>query len=141
MWSSGKRAFSLGSVLLLLIAIAHGMGTFSTPTSGTLPVRLMLKAMAAVTAAEGLGLHGSLYDVMADLSLFMSLACGLWGLQNLLLARVLEPGSAAFRILAWGGFLFSLASSALGGLFGIAPPLVTFGIAALCFLVAIKRVA
>lgn len=135
----GKRGFIVGSVLLLLVMVAHTLGV----SGANRPETASQAALLAGLKAERLGQSPlgafSAWDVMVNLSFFMSLACGAWGLQNLLLVRLLGPGHPAFRILAWGSFLLSLAAAALGVVTHLFPPALSFTLAAGAFAFALKR--
>jgi len=133
MWKQGTRGFIVGSVLLLLIMLAHSIGVSGArhPTSAS------QIALLAALKGERLGQTPlgpfSAWDVMVNLSFFMSLACGAWGLQNLCLALKLDPIHPAFRIAAWGRFGLSLLEALLGFATHLFPPALTFSLAAVAF--------
>jgi hypothetical protein len=139
MWKQGKRSFVVGSILLLLIMVAHTLGV----SGANHPESSSQIALLAAMRGEQLGQTPlgpfSAWDVMVNLSLFMSLACGAWGAQNLCLAWKLDPGQAAFRISAWGSFGLSLLAALLGLATHLFPPALTFSLAAAAFAFALKR--
>ena len=85
MFRKGHRLFSVASIGLILVAVLHAIGHFSSPPED-LVMSALLTAMQGYRFDMGLG-NPSMLEIFESLSLTMAIML-LWaGLTNLLIAR------------------------------------------------------
>ena len=129
MFQPGRRAFSIGSIVLVLTAIAHTLGNLPAPPS-TPQEATLLETMKGFILDMGL-MKPSMLDVFRALNMTMSVTVLFWGVQNLVLAKL--GNAALMRPLALCSFLANLALVALYWIYPVPPALISFGLAALLF--------
>ncbi|HKQ72174.1 MAG TPA: hypothetical protein VJ810_00505 [Blastocatellia bacterium] len=135
MFRRGRRLFSVASILLILTAVAHTLGQFQ-PEPQTPEFANLKSTMAAYTFDMGMGMKPSVHAIFDSLSFTMSIMLFLLGLQNLLVAMVDESGKmirrfALVNIIGVGALI------ALYWNYQIPPPLISFVIVEIVFLLAI----
>src|SRR5262245_6548632 len=135
MFRRGRRLFSIASILLTLTAAAHTLGQFQ-PAPQTPEFANLKSTMEAYTFDMGMGMRPSVIAILDSLSLTMSITLFLLGLQNLLVAMVDESGKmirrfALVNIIGVGALI------ALYWYYRIPPPLISFVIVEIVFLLAI----
>ncbi|MCI0388383.1 MAG: hypothetical protein MOB07_06410 [Acidobacteria bacterium] len=135
MFRRGRRLFSIASILLILTAAAHTLGQFQPPPQ-TPEFANLKSTMEAYTFDLGMGMKPSVNAIFDSLSFTMSITLFLLGLQNLLVAMVDESGKmirrfALVNIIGVGALI------ALYWYYQIPPPLISFVIVEIAFLLAI----
>lgn len=133
MFQQGRRAFSIGSIVLILTAIAHTLGNLPAPPS-TPQEATLLDTMKSFILDMG-SMKPSMWDVFRALNLTMSVTVLFWGVQNLVLARL--GNAALIRPLALCSFVACLALVVLYWIYPVPPALISFGVAALIFGIAL----
>ncbi len=135
MFRHGRRLFSIASMLLILTAAAHTLGHFQ-PQPQT-PEYINLKStMEAYQFDLGMGMKPSVRDVLESLSLTMSVTLLLLGLQNLLIAMADESGKMVRRF-AFVNIIGVGALATLYWVYRLPPPLISFVIVEVVFLLAV----
>ena len=134
MFRRGRRLFSIASILLILTAVAHTLGHFQ-PEPRT-PEFANLKSTMQAYQIDMMGMKPSAYGVLESLSLTLTIMLLMLGLQNLLVAIVDESGKMIRRftlvnIIGVGALV------ALYWFYRIPPPLISFVIVEIVFLLAI----
>ena len=134
MFRRGRRLFSIASILLILTAVAHTLGHFQ-PEPRT-PEYTNLKSTMQAYQIDMMGMKPSAYGMLESLSLTLTVMLLMLGLQNLLVAMVDESGKMIRRF----GLLNIIGVGALIALswyYSIPPPLISFVIVEIVFLLAI----
>jgi hypothetical protein len=135
MFRRGRRLFSVASILLILTAVAHTLGQFQ-PGPQTPEFANLKSTMEAYTFDLGMGMKPSVNAILDSLSFTMSITLFLLGWQNLLVAMVDESGKmirrfALVNIIGVGALI------ALYWYYRIPPPLISFVIVEIVFLLAV----
>jgi hypothetical protein len=135
MFRRGRRLFSIASILLILTAAAHTLVHFQ-PEPQTPEFANLKSTMEAYKFDPGMGTKPSVNAILNSLSLTMSITLFLLGLQNLLVAMVDESGKmirrfALVNIIGVGALI------ALYWYYRIPPPLISFVIVEIMFLLAV----
>ena len=134
MFRSGRRLFSIASILLILTAVAHTLGHFS-PESTT-PEFTNLKSTMQAYQIDMMGMKPSAHGILQSLSLTLTIMLLMLGLQNLLVAMVDESGKMIRRF-ALVNIIGVAALVALYWYYRIPPPLVSFVIVEIVLLLAV----
>lgn len=132
MFRAGRRLFTMGSIVLLLTAIAHTIGTLQ-PYPADPATRDLLGAMQGYVVEMGFGMTPTMWDVTRALSLTMSVTCFWLAVLNLLIARLDAEGRVlrAANVLSAGGVGILVA---LYWHHQLPPPLIFTAVAELCYL-------
>jgi len=135
MFRRGRRLFSIASILLILTAVAHTLGHFQ-PDPQTPEFANLKSTMQSYQIDLGMGMKPSIHGIFESLSLTMTITLLLLGLQNLLVAAVDESGKmirrfALVNIVGVGALI------ALYWSYRIPPPLISFAIVEIVFLLAV----
>lgn len=135
MFRPGRRLFSTASILLILTAVAHTIGNFQPPPQ-TPEYANLESTMRAYQIDLGLGMKPSILSIFESLSLTMSVTLILLGAQNLLVARADESGKMIRRF-AWVNIIGIGILIALYWHYRIPPPLISFILVEIVFLLAV----
>jgi hypothetical protein len=135
MFRRGRRLFSTASILLILTAVLHTIGS-NQPPPQTPEYANLESAMRACHIDMGMGMRPSMFGIFQDFSLTMSVTLLLLGSQNLLVAMADESGKMIRRF-AWVNILGFAALTALGWRYRIPPPLISFAVVEIVFLLAV----
>ena len=135
MFRRGRRLFSIASILLILTAVAHTLGHFQ-PEPRTPEFTNLKSTMQAYQIDLGMEMKPSILGIFESLSLTMSITVLLLGLQNLLVAMVDESGKMIRRFALLNIFGVG-ALAAIYWTYRIPPPLISFVIVEIVFLLAI----
>ena len=134
MFRSGRRLFSIASILLILTAVAHTLGHFSPEP--TTPEFTNLKSTMQAYQIDMMGMKPSAHGILQSLSLTLTIMLLMLGLQNLLVAMVDESGKMIRRF-ALVNIIGVAALVAIYWYYRIPPPLVSFVIVEIVFLLAV----
>src|SRR5262245_33182978 len=134
MFRRGRRLFSIASILLILTAAVHTLAQFG-PEPQT-PEFANLKSTMQAYQIDMMGMKPSAYGMLQSLSLTMTVMLLMLGLQNLLVAVVDESGKMIRRF-ALVNIIGVAALVALYWYYRIPPPLVSFAIVEIAFLLAV----
>ncbi len=135
MFRRGRRLFSIASILLILTSVAHTLGQFQ-PEPQSPEFANLKSTMEAYTFPMGMGMNPSVIDIFDSVSFTMSIMLLWLGMQNLLVAMVDESGKmirrfALVNIIGVGALI------ALYWYYRIPPPLISFVVVEIVFLLAI----
>ena len=133
MFRRGRRLFTVASLLLILVALAHGLGGFAPPQDPE--ESRLFGAMAGHSIPIGLGMEPSLLDVFKSVWFALSLLLIVWAAQNLCLAQL--AAGRVLRAFAVLNVLAQLPFLALYAYYRIPPPLVSHGLIAPLFLASV----
>jgi len=134
MFRRGRRLFSIASILLILTAVAHTLGHFQ-PEPQT-PEFANLKSTMQAYQIDMMRMKPSAYGMLESLSLTLTIMLLMLGLQNLMVAMVDESGKmirrfALVNIIGVGALI------AISWFYRIPPPLISFAIVEIVFLLAV----
>ncbi len=135
MFRRGRRLFSVASICLILVAIAHTLGHFQPQPQDAAAINLTA-TMQSYKLNLGLGMSPSMLDITRSLSLLMSVTLIFLGLQNLLVAKLDESGKL-IRPLTILNIIEVGALVAIFWFYRIPPPLFTLAIVEILFILAI----
>jgi len=134
MFRRGRRLFSIASILMILTSIAHTLGHFQTdPQTAEFA---NLKSTMQAYQVDMMGMKPSAYGMLKSLSLTLTIMLLMLGLQNLLVATVDESGKMIRRF-AWVNVVGVGALVALSWYYQIPPPLISFALVEIVFLLAV----
>jgi predicted ferric reductase len=134
MFRRGRRLFSIASILMILTSIAHTLGHFQ-PDPQTAEFANLKSTMQAYQV-DMMGMKPSAYGILESLSLTLTIMLLMLGLQNLLVAAVDESGKMIRRftlvnVVGVGALV------ALYWYYHIPPPLISFALVEIVFLLAV----
>lgn len=137
MFARGRRLFTVASLLMFLVALAHTMGTFSEPADPG--AAAVVDAMKAYRFEIGPGWAPSVFDVQRSLSLTMTVFLVFLGTLNLAVAaRKTWVEAGLLRPLAVANAACMWVLGLLYWIYRIPPPLISFVVLAVLFTIAIR---
>lgn len=134
MFRQGRRFFSVASICMLITALLHTLGNLLASPSNEAEAAL-LKSMREFTQPMGLGMTPSLFAIFHDLAFTMSITVAVWGAQNLLVAK--HGSDSLLKMFTWVNVLGAGAMVALSAFCRIPPPLISFGIVEVLFILSL----
>lgn len=135
MFKRGHRLFAAGAIGLFVIALFHSLGHFSPPPDDPALVAA-LQAMSASQLDMGLA-RPSLMAIYNSLSLGMTLFLLFLGGIDLIVLRCGRENVALLRAMKIANVVGVAALTALFAYYLIPPPLITFALVVLLFLLAV----
>lgn len=133
----GCRLFAAGSILMLLTAAAHTAGHFSPIPENDAPLKSVIEAMTGYTLDLGMGMRPSLMAVQLSLSLTMTIFLVFLAVQNLATLYWAGDSARLVRGLTVINLLCALALTALYWHYRIPPPLISFALISIVFLLSL----
>ena len=136
MFASGRRAFSIGCLALIVVACLHALGHFAPPSQD--PASLALDAALKSTTIAMPLLSTSAFAVLQSLSLTMTITFLALGTVGLVAAR-----SCATETVCRLAVVYGLAVAALVvvyGVYRVGPPFVTLALVLVTFVIALLPV-
>lgn len=135
MFTKGRRWLSIASLAMVLVAGLHTAGQFASQPEGS-AFATALAGMQAARVPMGAGMEPSVFDLFRSLAFTMSVTVVALGVLGLAVAADRE---APARLLWRVSLLLALVSLALSALFfayRVTPPLVSFAIVFVLYVVA-----
>jgi hypothetical protein len=136
MFRPGRRLFSIASICLILTAVAHTLGHFQ-PLPQDAATTNLVTTMQSYKIDLGIGMQPSALDIQNSLSLLMSVALVLLGLQNLAVARLDGKEGRIVRVFTFLNLAGIGVLVAVFWFYRIPPPLLTLAVVELLFLLAV----
>ena len=134
MFQRGYRLFASGVIGLFVIALLHSFGHFSPPPDDP-ALAAVLQAMSASQLDMGLA-RPSLMAIYNSLSLGMTLFLLFLGGIDLVVLRFGRENARLMRAMKLANFVGVAALTALFAYYLVPPPLITFAIVGLLFLLS-----
>lgn len=118
----GNRLLAIASLILLLEAVAHTVGTLS-PLPDDPDVQALAQTMREVRMPLGLGMEPSAWDIQRGLGLTMSVTLVLMGVLGIAIPVAAPDNRRAYRVTAAALCAANLAMLAIWWRYQVAPPL------------------
>lgn len=134
MLQRGYRLFAAGAIGLFVIALLHSLGHFSPPPEDA-ALMAVLQAMSAYQLDMGLA-RPSLMAIYNSFSLGMTLFLLILGSMDLVVLRFAHEAEGLLRAMKLVNLIGVSALVALFGYYRIPPPLITFAIVDVLFLLS-----
>ena len=135
MFKRGNRLFTAGSIALLLVAALHTLGHFAGGPEDP-AFTSVVNAMRGYSVDLGLGMRPSMRDIHVSLVLTMTIFLVFLGIQNLVTLTLAPEAKQLLRALALINFLCAGALAILYAAYSVPPPLISFAVVGLLFLLA-----
>ncbi len=133
MFRSGRKWFSIASILLFLVGVAHTIGNLLA--SGDDPTtRTVSGVMRGARFEMGLGMAPSMWDIFQSLTFTMSIALFWLAFLNLLIAKYDGPEGRVVRAAAGVSVVGVGALVVLYWYYRVPPPLVSFAVVEAAYL-------
>jgi hypothetical protein len=100
LFRKGTRLLAAASVILLLEAVAHTIGTLSPPPDDP-AIQAVVTAMRELRVPLGLGMEPSAWGINRSLGLAMTVALTLMGVMGLALPGAAPGSRRVYRTTAW----------------------------------------
>lgn len=132
MFKKRNRLFSISTIVLLLIAAAHTMGTLSKPPDDP-AAHALIETMKGYTFELGLGMQPSVFDIQMSLSLTMTILLLFMVVMNIMVVKLQNAPAVLLARTALLDAVFVWVLAILYGIFQVTPPFVSFIIAGVLF--------
>ena len=135
MFRPGRRLFTITSICLMLVALAHTLGHFQ-PRPQDAATANLTATMMSYKNDLGFGMSPSALDITKSLSLFMGVTLFFLGLQNLIIAKQDETGRLV-RSIAFLNVICVGALIAIFWVYRIPPPLIMLAVVEILFVLSL----
>jgi len=123
MFRKGTRLLTLASIILLLEAAAHTLGTIA-PLPEDPDVRALVEAMHELRTPLGLGMEPSAWDISRGLAFTMTVTLAMMGVLGLAIPAAAPDNRRVYRTTAGVLLGANLCMLAIWWLYRVPPPLI-----------------